>query len=111
VIDGLRIADYLVSESYGPTRAELGKVLDNSSAKWQVLRDSMPGLVARVPEGVQNAVEAVMKEGTAGQLLGRPGPRCTRSKPTTAVRTPQSSMASRLRRRCARRCQEHRDAR
>lgn len=72
----LRVADYFVSRTGGVSteRARrLESVLRAAKSKWTVgNRRSKPGLVERVPEGVQTSVEGVIETaGSAGKILAR----------------------------------------
>ena len=74
--DVLRILDWTVydnAEAYnGEHRnANLDAILASGGSKWKVgMRDGVAGLEERVPQGVQDAAEAVMaKPGHAGKLL------------------------------------------
>jgi hypothetical protein len=72
--DLLRVVDAVLStEWYGIRRDELDKILATGKSKWQVgERYGKPGLVARVPEGVQGMVEdTISSTGAAGQILAR----------------------------------------
>lgn len=70
----LRVTDAVLSLGWNATRRDnLEEILLLGRAKWSVgERMGKPGLVERVPEGVQDMVEStIASSGTAGQLLGR----------------------------------------
>lgn len=72
----LRLVDFLVASSATLSSApvqQLAAVLDAGRSKWTVgERQGKPGLVERVPEGVQAAVEgAIGSGGSAGRVLAR----------------------------------------
>jgi hypothetical protein len=69
----LQVADYLLSRPYATARDSLDKVLHESGSAWKVgERAGKPGLVRRVPEGVQDNADAVMtSSGTAGATLAQ----------------------------------------
>jgi hypothetical protein len=65
----LRLADFLLS--VGKDRGPLEKTLRESGSAWKVgVRSGKPGLVRRVPEGVQDHTDAVIsRSGRAGKRL------------------------------------------
>ncbi len=67
----LRVVDYLLS--LGAAAGPLDHLLERAKSKWQIgERLDSPGLVARVPEGVQNVIEGtIASSGSAGQVLAR----------------------------------------
>lgn len=69
----LRVADYLLSSGNVTLAAELDKMLQESGSAWKVgERAGKPGLVRRVPEGVQaNADEVMASSGAAGVKLAQ----------------------------------------
>jgi hypothetical protein len=70
----LRIADWLLARyGDGVDPRELDEILKNGRSKWMVGRRlGKKGLVERVPDGVQQAVEGVIAStGNAGMLLAR----------------------------------------
>ena len=70
----LKVVDAALSMGWYSTQQKaLDAALAASRSKWMVgTRMGKPGLVARVPEGVQDVVEATIAEsGTAGQILVR----------------------------------------
>lgn len=69
----LRVADYLLSRGTATAPDELNRVLHDSGSAWQVgERAGKPGLVRRVPLGVQVNADAVMASaGTAGVKLAQ----------------------------------------
>jgi hypothetical protein len=71
----LRVTDYLLSLQYQRSASvqELEAVLLQGRSRWMVgTRHGKPGLVERVPQGVQDAVEGVIASaGTAGALLAK----------------------------------------
>jgi hypothetical protein len=72
--DLLRVIDAVLHFGWNQTPVgDLTVILAASRSKWMVgERQGKPGLVARVPEGVQDMVEATIgTSGTAGQILAR----------------------------------------
>ncbi|RYB95119.1 hypothetical protein EUA93_12655 [Nocardioides oleivorans] len=69
----LQIADYLLAHGEATEPEALEGLLDRSKSAWTVgTRSGRPGLVRRVPEGVQTAADAVMQRpGQAGVRLAR----------------------------------------
>ncbi len=71
----LRLTDYLASLLYSRSDrlAALDKLLRQGGSRWMVgERQGRPGLVERVPQGVQDAVEGIIDSaGSAGRLLAR----------------------------------------
>jgi hypothetical protein len=70
----LRVADYLVANTgYESRKRELDSILEAARSKWTVgERSGRPGIVDRVPAGVQEFAEAVFGPGTtAGRVLAR----------------------------------------
>lgn len=67
----LQIADYLLAHGERGQVDELNNLLTRSKSAWEVgTRAGRPGLMRRVPEGVQVAVDAVMgRTGLAGVRL------------------------------------------
>jgi len=74
-MDFLRVLDYLLMTSAGALARvrELSNQLDLGRSKWTPgVRMGKPGLVERVPEGVQDAVEgAIRGSAEAGRVLAR----------------------------------------
>lgn len=69
--DGLQIADYILAHSSGVKVSELDELLCRSNSAWTVgTRSGKPGLVRRVPFGVQVGADAIMdRAGRAGARL------------------------------------------
>lgn len=69
----LRVADYLLSAHSKPEAQILDRVLHESGSAWKVgERAGKPGLMRRVPEGVQANADAVIPSaGTAGATLAQ----------------------------------------
>ncbi|MDE0775923.1 MAG: hypothetical protein OSB43_06605 [Nocardioides sp.] len=69
----LQIADYLLAHGTNPALQVLEGVLERSKSAWTVgERTGRPGLVRRVPEGVQDAANSVMaRAGRAGVRLAQ----------------------------------------
>lgn len=71
----LRLADYLLAQTASDSapRRRLESVLAAGRSKWQVgERMGKPGLIERIPLGVQDSVEGVIKaSGSAGRILAR----------------------------------------
>ena len=69
----LRVADYLLSRGDSTAPSELDQLLHESGSAWKVgSRAGKPGLVRRVPEGVQVNADAVMATaGAAGIKLAQ----------------------------------------
>lgn len=70
----LRVFDWLIRDNVENQEAgneELERILRDGGSKWKVgVRNGVPGLEARVPEGVQDAADAAMSiGGEAGRLL------------------------------------------
>jgi hypothetical protein len=73
-LECLRIVDYLLSGIQNPSRkAVLQAVLSQGRSRWTVGgREGRPGLVERVPQGVQDSVEGVIDAaGSAGKVLAK----------------------------------------
>jgi hypothetical protein len=69
----LQIADYLLAHDGYATPESLDAILDRSKSAWEVgTRVGRPGLVRRVPLGVQVAADAIMaRAGLAGVRLAK----------------------------------------
>jgi hypothetical protein len=69
----LQIADYLLSHEGHAAAAALNALLERSKSAWEVgIRHGKPGLVRRVPLGVQVSADAVMERaGRAGVRLAQ----------------------------------------
>lgn len=69
----LQVADYLLAHTDGAGEDELEELLERSKSAWTVgERAGRPGLVRRVPLGVQAAADATMgRAGRAGVRLAR----------------------------------------
>ncbi len=70
-IEILRVIDYLLSVGKGQPN-EIDRVLTGARSKWRTGEvNGNRRLVARVPDGVQDAAETTAKRGNAGRLLAR----------------------------------------
>lgn len=69
----LRVVDYVLDRASLSSRQALVNTLEEARSKWTVGdREARPGLVERVPAGVQDAAEAtISSSGAAGRLLAR----------------------------------------
>ncbi|HEX8081151.1 MAG TPA: hypothetical protein VF557_13155 [Jatrophihabitans sp.] len=69
----LQIADYLLAHGGHAQAGELDSLLARSKSAWEVgSRHGKPGLVRRVPQGVQEAADSVMaRAGRAGARLAK----------------------------------------
>lgn len=71
----LALIDWVIMDTNSGRPAEnhtrLDEILRDGGSKWKVgVRNGVPGLEARVPQGVQDSAEAIMSsEGSAGTLL------------------------------------------
>lgn len=66
-----QIADYILAHTSSAKNSDLREILEHGKSAWRVgMRNGMPGLVRRVPEGVQVAADHVMsRAGQAGVRL------------------------------------------
>lgn len=69
--DGLQVADYILAHCSGANASELDELLSRSNSAWTVgTRSGKPGLVRRVPLGVQVGADRIMnRAGRAGERL------------------------------------------
>lgn len=87
----LQIADYLLAHSDRAKPEDLATLLERGKSAWQVgVRQGRPGLVRRVPAGVQTASDSVMER------AGRAGARLAEAWQNLYGVTPNASEAYRL---------------
>jgi hypothetical protein len=67
----LDLADWIVHRNNGAVANKLGYLLEAAGSAWTIGgRNGRTGIVRRMSEGVQGAVEATLQEGAAGRILG-----------------------------------------